>query len=295
MKPYATGPFLQIPAEVTWARHDYFEACALNNATGCKLLGDLDVRLALRDVDVQAVLQLGENVLDARGEFVYGAQTAYDKACKLQNAEACSSLEGMLANPIFRSWCRRQREFARADAKHTSVGNPSTGNPAPHNEAPNSNGGAARLIIQSGDGCARRGTLVSDTLGVGANVTLNNVGKHQLFVYWLDESGKDTDYDRSGKPLAVLQPGETQKIRSATGLAYSIFSVDNGQTECVGVAEVTAIETTILMSRYVVPTNNVANENVQQPPIGDVANSTALDDQDNLELFAGAGVTCAVL
>lgn len=289
MKPYATGPFLQIPAEVTWARHDYFEACALNNATGCKLLGDLDVRLALRDVDVQAVLQLGENVLDARGEFVYGAQTAYDKACKLQNAEACSSLEGMLANPIFGLGVGGNGNSPGQTQNTQASGNPSTGNPAPHNEAPNSNGGAARLIIQSGDGCARRGTLVSDTSGVGANVTLNNVGKHQLFVYWLDESGKDTDYDRSGKPLAVLQPGETQKIRSATGLAYSIFSVDNGQTECVGVAEVTAIETTILMSRYVVPTNNVANENVQQPPIGDVANSTALDDQDNLELFAGAG------
>lgn len=271
------------------ARLNYSQACELNSGEGCLLYGNLENLYALREVNVH-LMSPGENILDARRQEVFAAKAAYEKGCKLNNADACAGLQRMLANSIYGLEGANNNVAQKPNNKPTrnnqnsntqNSGNQSGNAPAPTSTpTPTNNNGPAQLVIQSGEGCSRRGQVVS-TNGAAGRLTFNNIGNHRLFVYWLDETGTDTDYSRSGNPLLAVEPGGTQTVDTAVGFAYSILSVVNGQTECVGVAEVSAVETTVLMSRDVVPTNNVASQTAPRAPNNNVASNNSNNSGQN--------------
>lgn len=270
------------------ARLNYSQACELNSGEGCLLHGNLENLYALREVNVH-LMSPGENILDARRNEVFAAKAAYEKGCKLNNADACAGLQRMLSNPIYGLDGSNDNVAQTPNNQPTRNSQPNTqasgnqpGNaPAPTSApTPTNNNGPAQLVIQSGEGCSRRGQVVS-TNGAAGSLTFNNIGTHRLFVYWLDESGTDTDYGRSGNPLLAVEPGDTQTIDTAVGFAYSILSVVNGQTECVGVAEVSSVETTVLMSRDIVPTNNVASQTAPRAPTNNVASNNSNNSGQN--------------
>ncbi|MEP4804577.1 MAG: hypothetical protein ABJZ69_09205 [Hyphomicrobiales bacterium] len=293
------------------ARVNYSQACELNSGEGCLLHGNLENLYALREINILTIPP-GENILDARRSEVFAAKAAYEKGCKLNNADACAGLQRMLSNPIYglegannnvAQTPNNQPTRNNQNSNTQNSGNQSGNAPAPTSTpTPTNNNGPAQLVIQSGEGCSRRGQVVS-TSGAAGSLTFNNIGNHRLFVYWLDESGTDTDYGRSGNPLLAVEPGDTQTIDTAVGFAYSILSVVNGQTECVGVAEISAVETTVLMSRDVVPTNNVAGRTAPRNPNNNVANNNQSNtnnsgqsgsrqqqpQQEQLALSAGLG------
>ena len=104
------------------------------------------------------------------------------------------------------------------------------------------------VVLESGYGCEMRGNVASGNSGAGARVSFANHGSDALFVYWIDEGGSDTDYSHSGSPLARIAAGETRELDGRVGFYYSVFSVRDGQTQCVGMTEITSRSVRVLMS-----------------------------------------------
>ncbi|WP_373237773.1 Vps62-related protein, partial [Cohaesibacter celericrescens] len=108
--------------------------------------------------------------------------------------------------------------------------------------------GAIKVTLDAAQNCHLHGSLASNDTGVAAMTTFENTGMEPLYVYWLDEKGQDSDYQRTGNALAIVEPGTATSIQTGIGLAYSVFSIANGQTNCVGITSIEDVNTHVTMN-----------------------------------------------
>ncbi len=87
--------------------------------------------------------------------------------------------------------------------------------------------------------CGERGRIKSVTYVPATLVQTNfaNSGQTNLTVYWIDDSGKEGNYQRQPQPLLTLAPGQMQGVQAYYGFAFAIVDQDG---TCVAVAKSTA-------------------------------------------------------
>ncbi|MFK7903073.1 MAG: hypothetical protein AB8B49_09565 [Nitratireductor sp.] len=301
---------------VSKATFNFYDACELKNVVGCKLLGDLNFKQI--NIDAQSPLQLllhGEatliqnqqGIMQTEGQYIVGAKEAYKKACDLQDANACTTLKSMISNPLlnpaikdvdiagaqsaYQLGCSRQNQQACAslDRLNAKLQNGAGGSGNVASLAPetkpttnnNNNNGPTQITLPFGEGCHLRGQMKSNTVGQQQAKTLfRNISDQKLFIYWLDEKGKETNYQRSNQPLAALEPGTSQEITTATENAYSIFSFENSQWECVGITKISALQSTIQFGKAAVTSNIAPSTQPQTQTNPSPSTSSTTNDPD---------------
>ncbi len=93
-----------------------------------------------------------------------------------------------------------------------------------------------------GNTCDLEGKIVSidDPKPAGIDLHLQNGGQGYLFLYWIDQSGKQGNYDHAPLPLANLIPGQSASIQTTSGQAFMVRD-QNGS--CVGIVQASTAQT----------------------------------------------------
>jgi len=65
-------------------------------------------------------------------------------------------------------------------------------------------------------------------------LTIQNTGSSNLYVYWVNYEGQNTDYDNRPMAHSIVEPNESWDIESARGFVFSILRPDGS---CAGIAK----------------------------------------------------------
>lgn len=94
-------------------------------------------------------------------------------------------------------------------------------------------------LSSSTNGCELRGQITSVDTGHPASVSFTNTGSQLLYLYWIDYSGNENDYNNSGNPILSLASGESGTLDAGIGYVFSAFSYVDEQFKCEGVIKIT--------------------------------------------------------
>ena len=162
------------------------------------------------------------------GQTTQAADAAGRGFAMLDDARNCAGVG--FVSPGITQFTFSSSAGGQAPAGQPNGGSGNAGQPAPPaSPAP---------VAASTGACAERGRIASTTYAPPTVVrtTFTNAGQSNLDVYWIDDTGKEGDYQRQPRPLLSLTPGQTQIVNAYYGFAFLV--VDQSGT-CVAEAKPT--------------------------------------------------------